>query len=200
MTEDEILHLLFSMCYLIFLFERGYFQAKAMRSSGELAKYRAKKSSMFLLIVLFLIAQLWVVGTFIFIINPNFLSWLSFPLPSSLRWIGLVLTILGFIIEFSTQLYLGKNYSTLLHIREEQSLITTGPYRFVRHPMYTALITVGIGLVFCSANWYFGFPFLALVLVIIFRVQNEEKVMIEKFGEDYLNYKEGTKLFIPFLI
>jgi hypothetical protein len=73
MTENELLHFFFSGCFLVFLFERGYFQFKAMLTSGELAKYKAKRFSLFFLILIFIIAQLWVLGAFIFIINPDFL-------------------------------------------------------------------------------------------------------------------------------
>jgi protein-S-isoprenylcysteine O-methyltransferase Ste14 len=200
MTENELLHFLFSVCFLIFLFERGYFQLKAMRTSGELEKYKAKKSSMIVLILIFIIAQLWVLGAFIFIINPFFLDWSAFLFPLWVRWIGVILTVLGMCVEFSTQIYLGRNYSTLLHIQEEQSLITTGPYRYVRHPMYTALITVGIGLSLLSANWYFGLPFIATIVVIILRIKKEEEAMIKSFGEEYIQYMKRTKRFIPFFI
>ncbi|MFX1508634.1 MAG: methyltransferase [Promethearchaeota archaeon] len=199
MTEEELLHIAFSSCFLIFLFERGYFQSKAMRTSGELAKYKTKKFSLLGLLVIFIFAQLWVLGTFIFILNPSFLDWSALPLPSSIKWIGLVLTALGMGVEFSTQLYLGRNYSTLLNIREKHSLITTGPYRYVRHPMYTALITVGVGLSFLSANWYFALPFIVTIVVIILRIKKEEEVMIDKFGEEYIQYMKKTKRFIPFL-
>jgi protein-S-isoprenylcysteine O-methyltransferase Ste14 len=113
---------------------------------------------------------------------------------------GVILTVLGICVEFTTQLYLGRNYSTLLHIREEQSLITTGPYRYVRHPMYTALITTGIGMTLLSANWYFGLPFIVTIIVIIFRIKKEEEAMIEKFREEYIRYMKKTKRFIPFFI
>ena len=200
MSEVELLHLFFSVCFLFFLLERGYFQIKAARTSGELTKYKEKKSILFLLGLILLVAQLWVLGSFVYIFNPSFLKWSSIPIPLLIRWIGLILTVLGICVEILTQFYLGRNFSTLLYIRKEQSLITTGPYRYVRHPMYTALITVGVGLSLLSANWYFGLPFIVTILVIIFRINKEEEVMIKKFGEDYIQYMKTTKRFIPFLI
>ncbi len=200
MTQNELLHLLFSICFLFFLFERGYFQSKAIRTSGELVKYRTNKFYMFLLIIIFIIAQIWVLGSFIYILNPVLFTWSLLPFPIWMRWIGVIFTVLGICFELSTQFYLGRNYSTFLHISEEQSLITTGPYSYVRHPMYTALITVGIGMTILSANWYFGIPFIALIVVILFRIKKEEQVLIEKFGEEYIQYEKRTKRFIPFLI
>ncbi|MFX1518023.1 MAG: isoprenylcysteine carboxylmethyltransferase family protein [Promethearchaeota archaeon] len=199
MVGEELLHIAFSLSFLIFLFERGYFQSKAMRSSGELAKYKAKKFSLVGLVTIFIIAQLWVLGAFIFILNPNFFDWSALPLPLLIKWVGLVLTILGMGVEFLTQIYLGRNYSTLLNIRDEHSLITTGPYRYIRHPMYTALITVGVGLSFLSANWYFALPFIITIIVIILRIKKEEEIMIDEFGDEYIQYMKRTKRFIPFL-
>ncbi|MFW9906262.1 MAG: isoprenylcysteine carboxylmethyltransferase family protein [Candidatus Thorarchaeota archaeon] len=199
MTEEELLHIAFSLCFLVFLFERGYFQSKAMRTSNELAKYKGKKFTLLGLVIIFIIAQLWVLGTFIFIFNPNFLDWSALALPLWIKWIGLVITILGMGVEFSTQLYLGRNYSTLLNIREEHSLITTGPYRYVRHPMYSALITVGVGLSFLSANWYFALPFIVTIIIIVLRIKKEEELMIDEFREEYIQYMKRTKRFIPFL-
>ncbi|MFW9997713.1 MAG: isoprenylcysteine carboxylmethyltransferase family protein [Candidatus Odinarchaeota archaeon] len=196
-SESDILHILFSILFLVFLFERGYFQSKAMRSSGELTKYREKKLSMALLILTFVVAQAWVIGSFIFIINPAFLAWTRLSLPPWTRWLGAVLAVTGMAVEFSTQLYLGRNYSTFLHVREEHSLITTGPYRYVRHPMYTALVTAGTGLSLLSASWYFGLPFIALIAVIMFRIKREERAMIEKFGDEYIQYMQRTGRFLP---
>ena len=100
-------------------------------------------------------------------------------------------------LEFSTQIHLGRNYSTTLHMSEKQSLITTGPYRHIRHPMYTALITVGIGMGLTSTSWYFLLPFVATGIVVAFRVRREEEAMIEKFGEAYIEYAKGTGMFLP---
>ena len=103
----------------------------------------------------------------------------------------------GMSLEFSTQIHLGRNYSTTLHMSEKQSLITTGPYRHIRHPMYTALITVGIGMGLTSTSWYFLLPFVATGIVVAFRVRREEEAMIEKFGEAYIEYAKGTGMFLP---
>ncbi|UCF61434.1 MAG: isoprenylcysteine carboxylmethyltransferase family protein [Anaerolineaceae bacterium] len=195
--EDRILHTIFSVLFLLFLFERGYFQAKAMRVSGEARKIRESKRKLTTTILLFLIAQLWVIGSFIYLIKPAILEWTRLPIPSWIRWLGMIITVLGMVLEFSTQLYLGRNYSTTLHIREGQSLVTSGPYRYIRHPMYTALITVGVGIGLLSSSWYFLLPFIATGIVIAFRTRREEEAMIEKFGDEYIQYAQGTGRFFP---
>jgi protein-S-isoprenylcysteine O-methyltransferase Ste14 len=196
-TEEKILHILLSCLYLVFLFERGYFQSKAMLVSEEAKKFKESKKKMITMIMLFVVAQIWVVGSFIYIIKPESMSWTLMSIPFWARWLGMVIAVSGMVLEFSTQIYLGKNHSTTLHIGEEQTLITTGPYQYMRHPMYTALITVGIGLGLLSSSWYFLLPFLATLVVVAFRIPKEEDAMIEKFGDRYVKYSQETGRFLP---
>lgn len=168
LSEDKILHIIFGVLYLLFLFERGYFQAKAMLVSGEARKFKESKRKLATLIFSFLIAQLWVIGSFIYIVKPTSMAWTRLPVPSWTRWFGVIITVAGMALEFSTQMFLGRNYSTTLHVGEEQSLVTTGPYRHIRHPMYTALISVGIGMGLTSTSWYFLIPFVATGIIILF--------------------------------
>ncbi len=195
--EERILHILLSCLYLVFLFERGYFQSKAMLVSGEAKKFKESKKKMATVIILFVVAQIWVIGSFIYIIKPASMNWTLMPVPLWARWLGMIIAVAGMMLEFATQIYLGRNYSTTLHIGEDQTLITAGPYQYMRHPMYTALFTVGIGLGILSSSWYFLFPFLALLVVVAFRTQKEEYAMIEKFGDRYIKYSQKTGRFLP---
>ena len=195
--DEKVLHLLFSGLYIVFLFERGFFQAKGMRVSGEASSIRANRSKLVSVLGLFLIGQLWVLGSFAFIVKPTSMAWTHFPLPPWIQWIGLLPTVFGMAIELATQLSLGRNYSTTVHIGSEQTLVTNGPYRYMRHPMYTALLTVGIGLGLMSASWYFLLPFILTAIVIMFRIPHEEAAMIEKFGDQYLQYAQSTGRLLP---
>ena len=197
LPNEKVLHFLFSGLYLVFLFERGFFQAKAMRVSGEASSIRTNRRKLVSVLGLFLLGQLWVLGSFAFIAKPTSMAWTHFPLPIWAQWIGLPLTVFGMAIEFATQLSLGRNYSTTVHIGSEQTLITTGPYRYMRHPMYTALITVGIGLGLMSASWYFLLPFILTAIVIVLRIPHEEAAMIEKFGAQYIQYAQNTGRLLP---
>ena len=199
LLEDRILHIVLSLMYLVFLFERGYFQAKAMRISGEARKFRESGRKLAASILSFLVAQIWVIGSFIFLIKPSCMEWTLFPVPSWTRWMGACIMGLGMALEFTTQRHLGRNYSTTLHISEEQSLVTSGPYRYIRHPMYTALIIVGVGMGLLSTSWYFLLPFIATGIVIAFRTRREEEAMIEKFGDEYIQYAQGTGRFFPLI-
>jgi protein-S-isoprenylcysteine O-methyltransferase Ste14 len=198
-TEEKILHITFSCLYLLFLFERGYFQLKAMLISGEAKKFKESKKKMGAMIVLVVVAQIWVIGSFVYIFKPESMNWTLMPVPLWARGLGMIMAVSGMVLEFSTQIYLGRNYSTTLHIAEEQTMVTAGPYQYMRHPMYTALFTVGIGLGLLSSSWYFLLPFLATMVVVIFRIQKEEDTMIKKFGERYIKYSQETGRFFPLI-
>jgi protein-S-isoprenylcysteine O-methyltransferase Ste14 len=197
LSEVKVLHFIFSGLYLVFLLERGFFQAKAMLVSGEAGSIRASKNKFLTVIGFFLVAQLWVLGSFIFIVRPTAMAWTRFPLPVWVQWIGALLTVSGMALEFATQLTLGRNYSTTVHVSTEQRLVTNGPYRHMRHPMYTALITVGIGLGLMSASWYFLLPFILTAIVIVFRIPREEAALTGKFGAQYIRYSQNTGRFFP---
>jgi protein-S-isoprenylcysteine O-methyltransferase Ste14 len=197
LPEDELLHIVLSVMFLAFLFERGYFQAKAMGRSGEARKFRDSKGKLVAAVLLFLMAQIWVIGSFIYLIRPSSMDWSHFDLPSWLRWVGAIIMGFGMALEFSTQFHLGKNYSSTLHISEEQTLVTSGPYHQIRHPMYSALFAVGIGIGLLSRSWYFLLPFIAAGIVIAFRIRREEEAMVEKFGEVYVKYAKTTGMFFP---
>jgi protein-S-isoprenylcysteine O-methyltransferase Ste14 len=77
--------------------------------------------------------------------------------------------------------------------------VTNGPYRYIRHPMYTSLIMVGIGIGLLSKSWYFLIPFVATGIVITFGVRREEEAMIEKFGDEYIQYAQVTGRFFPLI-
>jgi protein-S-isoprenylcysteine O-methyltransferase Ste14 len=134
----------------------------------------------------------------VYMINPAWMSWSTIDLPNWLRWIGAVLGSLGAMLLVWTQSVLGKNFFGGLKIREEHQLIQNGPYRWMRHPMYTAFLLLGLGFFFLSGNWLIGGAWLAAIgLVIATRMPGEEAMMAEQFGEDYEEYEVRTGRFLP---
>ena len=86
----------------------------------------------------------------------------------------------------------------ILELYEQHELVTEGPYRFVRHPMYTSVYLKGIGILLLSANWIAGGGYLAAVTwMYASRVRDEEQMMVERFGEEYRNYMSRTSRLVP---
>jgi protein-S-isoprenylcysteine O-methyltransferase Ste14 len=95
------------------------------------------------------------------------------------------------------RIYLGRNWSGYVTYKEDQTLVTSGPYRYVRHPIYTSMILMFIGTIL-----YYGSLFVSIFLIIltidfVLRTKKEEKIMIRLFGEKYMDYMKRTKRLIP---
>jgi len=127
--------------------------------------------------------------------------WIDFAhvsIPIWLRWAGLILTWAGIALFAWTHLTLGVNWTAVLAIAEKHELVTNGPYRYVRHPMYSAFFVIGFGFLFFSANWLVGVIYLgALLLMYMTRVSAEEQMLLERFGESYRQYMKTTGRILP---
>lgn len=132
-----------------------------------------------------------------------FTPWLnsfSINLPEWVRWSGVV--VFGFYLFLFWWVHktLGTNWSPVLEIRKDHKLITEGPYKYVRHPMYTCMWLMVAGLWLISSNWVVGIVALLTWSILYFiRLPDEEKMMIEEFGDQYKDYMIRTKRIIPWM-
>jgi protein-S-isoprenylcysteine O-methyltransferase Ste14 len=134
----------------------------------------------------------------VYMFRPGWFAWSALPLPAWVQWVGLVLGITSLPLILWVQAALGSNFSTTLLVRQDHDLVTQGPYRWVRHPMYTVLFVHLVALLLLSANWFIGgVPLLAFALIVATRLKNEERVMAEKFGPAYQDYMRRTGRFLP---
>lgn len=124
-------------------------------------------------------------------------SWFQFSLPSGLRWIGVIASSFSLLFWTYSQQVLDKNWSGNLKIQEKHTLVTSGPYSVMRHPIYTAMIVWSAGLALYTANAFFV-AFTALVLLWApLRILKEEKMLIGYFGDEYKKYMEYTGRYLP---
>ena len=122
------------------------------------------------------------------------------PLAPWLRLIGALLAILALIWFIWIHRSLGNNLSVRLRIKDSQKLVTDGPYRWIRHPMYSAFYLLHFAVFFLTANWFIGVTWLAgLSIIILLRVKREESMLLAKFGDEYVSYIERTGRFIPII-
>lgn len=140
-----------------------------------------------------LLAVAIVIYTFFPIYNARF----QFYLPSGLRWIGVVVSSISLSFWSYSQEVLDKNWSGNLKIQEEHTLVTAGPYRVMRHPIYTAMIVWSTGLALYTANMFFvGFAALVILWTPL-RISKEETMLIGYFGDEYKKYMENTGRYLP---
>lgn len=130
-----------------------------------------------------------------------FTDWLDFANYRGVSWLGWIgVLIIGFGIRllWKAHIDLDSSWSPHVEICKRQKLITDGVYRQIRHPMYAGYLLLGIGQVLCLANWLAGPAFLGLFgLLFLQRVHREEKMMLEKFGEEYQRYMQRTGRLLP---
>lgn len=135
---------------------------------------------------------------FIYILFPQALAWATLQLPLWLRSIGILLGMIALLWFIWVHRSLGSNLSVRLRIKESQTLAVDGPYRWIRHPMYTAFYVLHIAVFFLTANWFIGVTWLAgLTIIILLRVKREEAMLLARFGDKYNAYMERTGRFLP---
>jgi protein-S-isoprenylcysteine O-methyltransferase Ste14 len=126
------------------------------------------------------------------------MSWASLPVPAWLRWLGVAAAVLGFGLLQWSQLALGQNWSDTPRITKRQELVTAGPYRRMRHPIYTAFLLILGSSLLIAANWFVGGAWIGMAAVDIQgRIRYEEEKMLSRFGEEYRNYARRTGGLLP---
>jgi protein-S-isoprenylcysteine O-methyltransferase Ste14 len=115
-------------------------------------------------------------------------------------WIGVALLVIGLGFTVWARRRLGRNWSGSVTLKEDHELIRTGPYRWVRHPIYTGLLLGFVGSAISLAEWR-GVAAVALAIyALMLKIRLEEQWMIETFGDDYRRYRAEVKALIPFIL
>lgn len=141
------------------------------------------------------------ISVLVYVIDPAWLAWAGLSLPAWLRWAGVGIAVFGFALLQWAQVILSNSWSDTPRMMKEQTLITSGPYHSIRHPIYTAFILILGSTLFISSNWLIGLCWLGMTtLEVISRIGFEESLMVEYFGEQYREYMKRTGRLFPKLI
>jgi protein-S-isoprenylcysteine O-methyltransferase Ste14 len=92
---------------------------------------------------------------------------------------------------------LGKNLTDTVVTRKAATLVTHGPYRWVRHPFYVTAALLMASVTVLTANWLIGLTSLIVLSLLAVRTPKEEAMLIERFGEQYRDYMAKTGRFVP---
>lgn len=137
------------------------------------------------------------IGGVAWMIDPQWMAWSSVPIPVWARWVGVAIVACTGMLVAWTFHNLGKNLTDTVVTRQSHTLVTSGPYRYVRHPFYLAFALGLIGGSLAMANWFtllagvFPFGF------IVARTRIEEEKLIERFGVEYQDYARRVGRFVP---
>ncbi len=138
---------------------------------------------------------------FVAAVVAAFLPWFRFPSPTEAFWAGTALMLAGSVVRRICFRTLGRYFTGAVTVSSDQPVIERGPYRWVRHPSYTAGMAtlLGVGVAF-------GSELAAAILLVVScygylrRVAVEEKALLVTLGEPYRAYAARTKRFIPFVV
>lgn len=134
-----------------------------------------------------------------YLVNPAWMAWAAVPLPAWLRWAGFPIMVLGAALHIWGMHHLGRNLTITISTREEHTLVTTGPYRLIRHPLYTAGMVESAGVVLLLANGAVAAAALAFWALIAWRTPMEEARLALSFGGVYRQYQARAGRFVPVL-
>ncbi|MCR4438692.1 MAG: isoprenylcysteine carboxylmethyltransferase family protein [bacterium] len=195
MTSPSFFRVGFFTIFTLLSVMRLYYRARAglLREPPPL---RAEGNLVPVVRVLFGVPLL--LATLCYCLAPQRLSWMTVPLPATARLAGLALGLGALLALWSVHHALGNNFTTSVVPKAHHTLVQTGPYRWVRHPMYSSYLLLFVAAFLVSENAGIGLMGTAIILSLMtLRLRKEEALLIERFGEKYRSYMKTTRKFFP---
>ena len=194
MNVEILCKIVLIVVFTLFSVIRIRYQYLATRARLRTVIVESKRYSIFLSILI-----CYEVGTlFLWLLYPQAIAFGRMDLALWLRYAGIILGIAALLLFVWVHQNLGKYFAIRLRMAEGHTIINTGPYRWVRHPMYTAFAILHIASFLLSANWFIGVTWtFGLTLILLLRVRREETMMLRMFGGHYALYMEKTGCFLP---
>ena len=142
-----------------------------------------------------------VAAAFVLLFSQNWplgpLRYRMWPATATAEWTGIALTCAGAAIAIWARIILGANWSAKVTLKVDHELIRSGPYKYVRHPIYTGMLLAVIGTAVEIGEWR-GLPAIALIMISVWvKSQREERFLTTEFGERYREYRQGTRALVP---
>lgn len=172
-----------------------YHRRKADRETGETISPRAEGPA--IMIALRILGLFLWLAIFAYLINPGWMAWSQVELAAWLRWCGLGFGILADLLAYWVFTNLGNNVTPTVETRTRHQLVTSGPYRWVRHPLYSMGLIAYMGFALLAANWLIALLSFAVFCVLVLRLPQEENHLLDRFGDQYREYMQRTGRFIP---
>lgn len=169
-----------------------YHRARAARSRERISRKEEGKLIWLRLFGLFL----WL-GVIAYLINPQWMQWSTLRFPRWIRWMGVGLASLCVPLTYWVFSSLGKNITDTVVTRKNHTLVTTGPYRWVRHPLYIVVVLLSVSLSLLMSSWFILATTAPLIFYLAIRTPMEEAKLIERFGDQYHAYMDRTGRYLP---
>lgn len=177
------------------LFMTVYFRRKA-RKSGEVIP-RSREGGLYTSLRFLLAAPLYL-SLIAYMVNPEWTAWSSVSVPVWLRWSAGAIGVGMLPILYWVMRSLGKNISETVLTKRDHVLVRHGPYRWVRHPLYSVSTMLLVSLGILAANWFMiGMAVLIVTVIALIVIPREETELMKKFGAEYQEYMKRTGMLAP---
>ncbi len=193
------MELLFRLFFLLILTSAflisGIYRRRA-RQEGDVVTRQDEGKAILLLRMVFALPLL--MSLLLYIVYPEVIAWAQFESPLGLRWAAVVSGLLTIPFMLSVFRAIGRNISETVLTKEDHVLVTSGPYRWMRHPLYAGSLWMLFSLGLIASNWFL--LLYAVIGSIAFRwivIPAEEKQLVQTFADEYAAYQERTGALLP---
>jgi protein-S-isoprenylcysteine O-methyltransferase Ste14 len=190
----EALRVTVIACLVTFVVLGSYYRIQSQRSREPLDR---TKEGWPILIGVRALGLLTAASTVGWLWKPVWFAWAWYPIPFAVRWMGvagLALTVVWLIWMFHA---LGRNLTDTVVTRRDAYFVDYGPYRFVRNPMYTGVLLLGLTLGLALETWLLPVLTALVFTLLALRTGKEEQYLIEHFGDQYRSYMKRVGRFLP---
>jgi protein-S-isoprenylcysteine O-methyltransferase Ste14 len=197
MSDDRLFRILAAVTVAAMIGTSIYYRHRADRKGGRVSR---QEEPAWVRRGLSLSGLMGFAGLLAYFAFPSALEPTMVGVPSALRWVGVVLALASALVTVWIFRTLGTNVTRTVVAREGATLVTTGPYRYVRHPLYTngALAFTALSLV--TRSWWFAAFAAAGLLLLAIRTRQEDSNLEARFGDAWRRYAARTGRFFPRLV
>ncbi len=194
MTGETALRVVLAVVMVVQTAVSGYF---IRRAGADAALLRNRQAEMWLTSALVSTYVAYGAGVIVFLIAPERLGWSAVDLSLGWRWVGAIPLLLGSALFVRGLADLGASLTISPSTKDEHQLVTDGSYRWMRHPVYSALFAQTIGVALMTASWFVGLCGAGFCALMAYRTGAEEENLVAEFGDRYREYQRQVGMFIP---
>jgi protein-S-isoprenylcysteine O-methyltransferase Ste14 len=193
--NENIFRILASLILFTGMGISSYYRIKADKETGEKISRKVDGSALMTIIKLGGLI-LWL-SPLVYLLNPLWMAWSKIGLPDWVRWLGVGIGIVCTIMIYWLFSSIGSGITPTSATRKQHRLVTSGPYRWVRHPLYTVGSSMFISFGMMADNWFIAALGVLAFIAMAIRTPKEEANLIEKFGDEYREYIKHTGRYLP---